>query len=63
MATQSVTNSDNTELFSELASIEALARLLMKAHQSISEEHSGVYGAALIIEEKAGKCLQLIDQA
>ncbi len=50
------------KLFGCLAAIESLARLLQKAHEGIENEHTGVYGAAMIIEEKAGEALQLIGE-
>lgn len=65
MANESVTTPDliadpSGKMFGCLAAIESLARLLQKAHESIENEHSGVYGTALIIEEKAGEALRLI---
>jgi len=51
------------EMLNLLNGIHALAELLQKAHEGSEDAHSGVYGTAFIIEQKAHRLLTLIGQA
>lgn len=55
--------STNEEMLESLYAVQALARLLQKATENLNDEHSGIYGTAYIIEQKAQRMLEMIGQA
>lgn len=46
-----------------LWAIEAIARLMQKAHEHTSDETTGIYGSALIIERNAQRLMAMIGEA
>ncbi|MDQ3040546.1 MAG: hypothetical protein M3R16_12210 [Pseudomonadota bacterium] len=61
MATEILQADTNNELFACLAAIESLAQLLQKAHERMGDT-TGVFGTALVIEQKAHEAIALIGQ-
>lgn len=57
-----VADNDSDDMLHCLNAIEALAQILQKAFEGTSDETTGVYGTAYIIEQQAQKGLQLIGQ-
>ncbi|HVI57725.1 MAG TPA: hypothetical protein VM619_02475 [Luteimonas sp.] len=55
--------SHDQEMLEHLCAVQALACLLQKAHEHTDDSHTGIYGTALIIEQKANRMLELIGQA
>lgn len=51
------------EMQDHLYGIQALARLLQKASESLDDQFTGIYGTALIMEQKANRVLEMIGQA
>lgn len=62
MATETVANGTleaMEEIWSQASAIESLAQLLQKAFERTADGTTGVYGTAMVLEQKAQRILEL----